>query len=104
MKAGRTTAGTGQSSSWSSVVTTTLTGTGSPAAVIAARKSVALLGGADRVQVGADQLDPVLGQDAVLGQFDGKVERRLATEGGEQRIGLLAADDLGDVQASSSSR
>ena len=39
VNAGRTTAGTGQSSSWSSDVTTTLVGTGSPAAVIAARKS-----------------------------------------------------------------
>ena len=56
----------------------------------------AVLGGADRMQVGADQLDPVLGEDAVLGQLDGEVERGLSAEGWEQRIGLLAADDLGD--------
>ena len=72
-------------------MTTTLIGTGSPAAVIAVAEERAVLGGADRVQVGADQLDPVLGQDAALGQLDGEVERRLAAEGGEERVGLLAA-------------
>ena len=51
----------------------------------------AVLGGADRVQVGADQLDAVLGQDAALGQLDREVERGLAAEGGEERVWLLAA-------------
>ena len=56
----------------------------------------AVLGRADCVQVGADQLDPVLGQDAALGQLDGEVQRGLAAEGGEERVRLLAGDDLGE--------
>ena len=48
------------------------------------------------MQVGADQLDPVLGQDAALGELDGEVQRGLAAEGGEERVRLLAGDDLGE--------
>ena len=54
----------------------------------------AVLGRADRGEVGADQLDAVLGEDAVLGQLDREVQRRLAAERGEERVGTLAADDL----------
>ncbi len=91
VNAGRTTAGSGQSSSWSSEVTTTLSGTGSPAACHRRAEERAVLGGADRVEVGADQLDAVLGEDAALGQLDGEVERRLAAERGEERVRPLAA-------------
>ena len=52
--------------------------------------------GADRVQVGADQLDAVLGEDAVLGQLDGEIESGLPAEGGKERVRLFAADDLGE--------
>ena len=43
----------------------------------------AVLGGANRVQVRADQLDLVLRQHAVLGQLDGEVQRRLPAQRGE---------------------
>ena len=55
----------------------------------------AVLGRADRVQVGADQLDRVLAEDAALRQLDREVQRRLAAEGGEERVRPLAGDDLG---------
>ena len=56
----------------------------------------AVLGGADRAQVGADQLDAVLGQHAVLGQLDREVERRLPAERGQERVGAFPRDDLGE--------
>ena len=46
--------------------------------------------------VGADQLDVVLFQHAVVGQVERAVQRGLAAHGGQQRIGLLALDDLLD--------
>ena len=52
----------------------------------------------DRVDVGADQLDAVLLEHARLVQGDRGVERGLAAEGGEQRVGALLGDDrLDDV-------
>ena len=53
-----------------------------------------VLGGADGVEIGADQLDSVLREHAVLRQFDGEVQRGLAAERGEERIGRLPRDDL----------
>ena len=96
MNAGRTTAGTGQSSSCVERGDDDARRHGQPGRRHRRAEERAVLGGADRVQVGADQLDPVLGQDAALRQLDGEVERRLAAEGGEERIGLLADDDLGE--------
>ena len=55
----------------------------------------AVLGAPDRGQVGADQLDAVLGEHAGLGELDGEVQRRLPAERRQQRVRLLALDDLG---------
>ena len=56
---------------------------------------VAGLGPVDGGVVGADQLDAVLLQGAVLGEGDGQVERGLAAEGGQQGVRPLDLDDLG---------
>ena len=52
-----------------------------------------LLGLANRVDLGADELDPVLLEDAPLVQLEGQVERGLPTERREHGVGLLALDD-----------
>ncbi len=57
-------------------------------------KLVAVLGAADRLVVGADELDAELGERAVLVQLLGEVQRRLAAERGQQGVGPLALDDL----------
>ena len=49
----------------------------------------------DRRQVGADQLNPVFGQGAVLGQGHRQVEGGLAAHGGQQGIGALDLDHPG---------
>ena len=49
----------------------------------------------DRLDRGADQLHAVLGEDAVLLELDGEVERRLAADRRQHRVGPLALDDLG---------
>ncbi len=54
---------------------------------------LAVLGAADRVRVGADQLDPVALQRAVLVQLHRQVQRRLAAERRQQRVGPLLLDD-----------
>ncbi len=59
-------------------------------------KALPVLGTVDRVVVGADQLDPVLGQRSVLVQGLGQVQCGLAAERGQQRIGLFALDHLRD--------
>ena len=43
---------------------------------------------------GADQLDAVALQHARLVEGDGQVERRLAADGRQDRVGLLVGDDL----------
>ena len=55
-----------------------------------------VLAAVDRVDVGADELDAVLLEDAVLEQADGDVERGLPAEGGQQRVRALRGDDLLD--------
>ena len=50
----------------------------------------------DGVDVGADQLDAVLLEHAGLVQGHRGVERGLAAEGGQQRVGPLLLDDLRD--------
>ena len=55
-----------------------------------------VLAAVDRVHVGADELDAVLLQDAVLEQADRDVERGLPTEGGQQCVRALRGDDLLD--------
>ena len=56
---------------------------------------VAGLGPADGGVVGADELDAVLLEGAVLGEGDGQVERGLAAQGGQQGVRPLHLDDLG---------
>ena len=59
-------------------------------------EQVAVLGARDRVVVGADQLDAEALERAVLGERLGEVERRLAAERRQQRVGPLLLDDLRD--------
>ena len=47
----------------------------------------------DRLEVGADQLDVVLLENAVLVQVDRGVERGLAAQRRQDRVGLLLGDD-----------
>jgi hypothetical protein len=59
-------------------------------------EQLAILGHADRLARGADQLDAVLLQHAVVGQVERAVERGLAAHRRQQRVGLLLGDDLLD--------
>ena len=61
-------------------------------------KRLAVLRPVDRVVVGADQLDPEPLERAVVVQRLRQVERRLAAERRQQRVGALALDDPGDVR------
>ncbi len=56
---------------------------------------LAVLGGGDGGGVGADQLDAFALEHARLDQLHGQVERGLAAQGGQQGVGVLALDDLG---------
>ncbi len=56
---------------------------------------VAGFGPADGGIVGADQLDAVLLEGAVLGEGDGQVEGGLAPQGGQKGVRPLHLDDLG---------
>ena len=53
-----------------------------------------VLGDLDRLDRRADQLDAVLLEHAVLAELDGEVERRLAADRRQHRVGPLALDDL----------
>ena len=77
------------------------------AAVVAARRVAAdlghriaeqqaILGELDRVDRGADQLDAVLLERAVLTQRDRQVQRRLPADRRQDRVRALALDDLRD--------
>ena len=46
------------------------------------------------VELGADQLDAVALEDAVLGEGHREVEAGLAAQRGQERVGPLARDDL----------
>ena len=59
-------------------------------------EQVALLGLGDDLGVGADHLDAVRLQHPGARQLEAGVERRLPAHGRQQRVGLLALDDLGD--------
>ena len=54
---------------------------------------VSVFGGVDGFSVGADQLDVVSFENSSLIEVHREVERCLAAEGREQRIGLLFGDD-----------
>ena len=55
-----------------------------------------VLGLGDRLGLGADHLDPELGEHACLVERQRGVERGLPAHGGQQRVGALGSDDLGD--------
>ena len=57
----------------------------------------AVFGLLDGVDLGADQLHAVLLEHAGFGQFHREIQAGLAADGGEQRVGPLAADDLFEV-------
>ena len=64
---------------------------------MACLEQLAVLGGADGLGVGADQLGRAgRGDRAALDELHGEVERRLAAEGGQHRVGLLAVDDAAE--------
>ena len=60
------------------------------------REQLAVLGAADRVVVRADELDAEALERAVLVQRLGEVQRGLAAERRQQRVGALVLDDLRD--------
>ena len=53
----------------------------------------AVFGLLDRVLVGTDHLDAVLGQHTMLVQIEGAVQCRLSAHGGQHGIGALLGDD-----------
>ena len=57
---------------------------------------LAVLAAVDRLDAGADQLDAVLLEHAVLVQRHRRVERGLPAERGQQRVGALLGDHLLD--------
>ncbi|MNS95560.1 hypothetical protein D3C72_1298270 [compost metagenome] len=59
-------------------------------------EQLAVLGHHDGFALGADQLDVVLLQHAIVGQVQRAVQRGLATHGRQQRIRLFLGDDLLD--------
>ncbi len=50
----------------------------------------------DRVDVRSDELDAMARQDSLRVQLHGEIERRLAADGGQHRVGLLPGDDRFD--------
>ena len=68
-----------------------------PAGANGIAEELAVLRATNDVDLGADQLDPEIVEDAGLGESDGEVERRLAAERREQRVGTLALEDGRDA-------
>ena len=56
-------------------------------------EDLAILALVDRLEARADELDVVLLEDAVVVQVDRRVQRGLAAEGRQDRVGLLLRDD-----------
>jgi hypothetical protein len=63
----------------------------------------AVFGLLDGVDLGADQLHAVLVEHAGFGQFHREIQAGLSADGGEQRVGPFAADDLFEIGALSGS-
>ena len=59
-------------------------------------EQLAILGDLDRLDRRADQLDVELVERAGGGEIHREVERRLAADGRQQRVGTLALDDRGE--------
>ena len=72
-------------------------GTREAAALHRLAEELAVLGAADRVDRRADQLDAELVEHARLGELDREVERGLAAQRRQQRVGPLAAEHVGDA-------
>ena len=70
---------------------------GEPAALHGLAEELAVLGPPDHVDPRAEKLDAELFEHARRVELDGEVERRLAAERGQQRVGALAAEDVGDA-------
>ena len=66
-----------------------------PAALDRVAEQRPVLGPADHVDAGADQLDAELLEDPRLRELDREVERGLAAERRQQRVGPLAAEHVG---------
>ena len=75
---------------------TPLLGTARPMLMHGLLELLAVLGLVDDFRPGADHLDAVLGEDAVLVQVHGGVQAGLAAEGRQQGVGPFLLDDLGD--------
>ena len=75
-----------------------------PARLDALLEELAVLGARDHVDVGADQLDPELGEDARLVQLAREVERGLAAHRRQEGVGALAPQHGRDASTSSGSR
>ncbi len=54
-------------------------------------EQIAVLGLFDRLEFGADHLDAVRLEHAVLGEIDGEIECRLPAQSRQQRIGPFLA-------------
>ena len=78
----------------SSDVAIALLGIRNPALTIACAEQLAVLGAGDRLVVGADQLDAVALQRAVVVQRLGEIQRGLPAQRRQQRVGALALDHL----------
>ena len=63
-----------------------------------------VLGHLDRVDLRANQLDVVSLEDPALVERDREVERRLAADGRQHRVGLLLDDDRFDASPASAAR
>ena len=59
-------------------------------------EELAVFAALDRFKVAADHLDPVLVEHAGFGKLDGRVEARLAAQGGQEGVGPLFGDDALD--------
>ena len=57
----------------------------------------AVFGNFDGAERGADHFDFVLFENAAFGEFDGKIESGLAADGGKQRVGFFAYDNLLEI-------
>ena len=62
----------------------------------------AVLGGVDRLDARADQLDAEPVEHAGVVELDGEVQRGLPAERRKQRVGPLALDDRGSASSTSS--
>ena len=97
MNAGRTTAGTATPARSSTRGDDARARHREAAALHRLAEELAVLGAADHVDGRAEQLDAERVEDALVGQLDREVERRLAAERRQQRVGPLAAEHVGDA-------